>query len=61
VSGDVLTLHPEVAKNPAAMGASAYSINTFKVVGDTLWITSVRDQKGPVPQPVNVKLVRVEG
>ena len=60
VSGNVLTLHPEVAKTPAAMAAGAYSSNTFRLAGDTLWISSVRDQKGPVAQPVSLKLVRVE-
>jgi len=60
VSGNVLTLHPEVAKSPAAMANGAYSSNTFRVAGDTLWISSVRDQKGPVAQPVSLKLVRVE-
>lgn len=61
ISGATLTLHPEVAKNPAAMGAGAYTSNTFRVVADTLWVTSVRDQKGPVAQPVQVRFVRVEG
>lgn len=61
VSGNTLTLHPEVAKNPAGMEGGAYSNNTFKVAGDTLWITTVRDQKGPVTQQVNLKLLRVEG
>jgi hypothetical protein len=42
------------------MATGAYSSNTFRVVGDTLWISSVRDQMGPLAQPVSLKLVRVE-
>ncbi len=61
VNGQTITLHPEVAKNPAAMSSGAYSSATFKVAGDTLWITTTRDQNGPVAQPVRARFVRVEG
>ena len=60
VSGNVLTLRPEVAKSPAAMASGAYLSNTFRLAGDTLWISSVRNEKGPLAQPLRVKLVRVE-
>ena len=60
VRDNVLTLHPEVAKSPAAMAGGAYLSNTFKLAGDTLWISSVRNEKGPLAQPVRIKLVRVE-
>jgi hypothetical protein len=61
VRGQTITLRPEVAKNPADMASGAYSSATFKVVGDTLWIATTRDQKGPVTQPVRARFVRVEG
>ena len=60
VRDNVLTLHPEVAKSPAAMASGAYLSNTFKLAGDTLYISSIRNEKGPLAQPVRIKLVRVE-
>jgi hypothetical protein len=58
--GNVLTTHPVVAKNPAAMEAGSYTAYAYRLAGDTLWLTVQRNQQGPVPNPVTVKLTRVE-
>ena len=60
ISGNILTMRPIVAKNPAAMVAGAYSTFTFRLVGDTMWITSKSTDKGPVADAFTVKAVRVE-
>lgn len=58
--GNVLTTHPVVSKNPAAMGDGAFTVNGYRLSGDTLWLTPQRDQRGPVANPPTIKLVRVE-
>ena len=59
ISGDVITMRPIVAKNPAAMARGAFTTHTFRQQGDTLWVTDQRNQSGPVANPVTAKLVRV--
>jgi hypothetical protein len=58
--GNVFTTRPEVAKNPAAMVAGSFTTYAYRLAGDTLWLTMQRNQQGPVPAPVTIKLVRVE-
>ena len=58
--GNVLTLRPVVAKNPASMAAGAFSSYTYRIVGDTLWLTYRSTARGPVTNPPTVKLTRVE-
>jgi hypothetical protein len=60
VSGNMLTLHPQASKSPAAMAPGAFIVNTYKRDGDTLWIAQQRNQNGPYANPVTFKLVRVE-
>ena len=59
-NGNTITMHPIAAKNPAAMASGAYTTHTFKLQGDTLWVTDQRNQNGPIANPVSVKLVRIE-
>lgn len=59
-NGNVVTMRSLVAKDPAAMAARATSTYTFKLEGNTLWVTQQRGPRGPVPNPVTVKLTRVE-
>lgn len=59
-SGNVLTLRPVVAKNPASMAAGSYSTYAYRIAGDTLWLTLERDQRGSVTNPPTIKLTRVE-
>lgn len=58
--GNLITMRPSVAKNPAAMAPGAFSIWSYKLEGDRLWVTAQKTQDGPVVHPVTVKAVRVE-
>ena len=60
VTANTITMHPIVAKNPAAMAPGAFMTITFKVQGDTLWLTEQRNQRGPIASPTTFKAVRVE-
>jgi hypothetical protein len=55
-----MTMRPIVAKNPAAMAAGVYTVFSYKLEGNTIQVTTVRDQNGPIPVPVTIKAVRVE-
>jgi hypothetical protein len=57
---NVLTMRPLVAKNPAAMSSGWFVAYTYRVQGDTLWLTEQRNQRGPITSPHTVKLARVE-
>ena len=58
--GNVLTMHSVQSKNPAAMATGSFTTYTFKLEGDTLWLTQQRDLRGPVANPATFKLIRVE-
>jgi hypothetical protein len=60
VHGNEITMRPVAAKNPAAMARGAFTTWSYRLDGDTLWVTVERNQNGPVPDPVTVKSVRVE-
>jgi hypothetical protein len=60
IAGDLLTIRPVVAKIPVVMKAGAYEVYRFRVEGDTLSLTQVRNVRGPVAQGATTKLVRVE-
>jgi hypothetical protein len=60
VSGTTLTVHPLASKSPAAMASGAFIVYSYKIDGNTLTITQVRNQSGPFPNPFSAKLVRVE-
>ena len=60
VTGNVITMRPFVAKNPAAMVPGAFIAYTFKMEGNTLWVTYQRNQDGPITNPATIKAVRVE-
>jgi hypothetical protein len=60
ISGNIITMRPIVAKNPAAMVAGAYSTFAFRLAGDTIWITPKSTDKGQVADAFTVKAVRVE-
>lgn len=59
VSGDVMTRRPLVAKNPDAMAPGAFNEYTFRLVADTLWVTTARNETGPARNPTTVRYVRV--
>jgi len=58
-SGSFVT-HAVVSKNPAAMTAGAFTSYSYRVAGDTLWLTPQRDSRGAVKNPPTIKLMRVE-
>ena len=60
LSGNTVTMHPQVSKSPAAMAAGAFIVCSFKIDGNTLWISQQRNQAGAYSSPVTFKLVRVE-
>lgn len=55
-----MTMRPIVAKNPAAMASGAFVTYTYKLEGDTLWVTFEKNQDGPISNPTTIKLVRIE-
>jgi hypothetical protein len=60
MNGNEITMQASVSKNPSAMAKGAVSIYTFRRDGNTLTLTQVRTHAGPSPNPVTVKLTRVE-
>ena len=60
LNGNVITLTPVAAKNPAAMTPGAYTTWSFIMEGNTLKVTAVRNQNGPVANPPTITLVRVD-
>lgn len=60
VSGTIVTLHAIVAKNPRAQSAKNFTRLTFKLDRNTLWLTPMETETGPIPNPVTSKYERVE-
>jgi hypothetical protein len=60
VTGNVITMRPIAAKNPAAMVPGAFTTWTYELTGGTLVVTAKGNQNGPVANPVTVKALRVE-
>ncbi len=59
-NGNLITMRPIASKNPAVMGPGVVLTYSYKLDGDTLWVTSRKNQSGPIANPVTVKAVRVE-
>jgi hypothetical protein len=55
-----MTMRPIVAKNPSAMAAGVYTVFSYKLEGNTIQVTTLRTQQGPIPAPVTIKAVRIE-
>jgi hypothetical protein len=60
VTGNVITMRPIVAKNPAAMAPGAFMSYAYTLDGDTLHITEQRNQNGPLANPASFTAVRIE-
>jgi hypothetical protein len=60
ITGKQITMRPIAAKNAAVMAPGAFNTWSYKLVGDTLWVTAERNQNGPIANPVTVKCVRLE-
>jgi hypothetical protein len=59
LNGNVITMRPIVAKNPAAMARGAFSAYSYQLIGDTLLLIQQRTDKGPA-DPVRIKAIRIE-
>ena len=60
VAGNLITMRPVAAKNPAAMGPGVFIAYTYRLDGDTIWVTQQRNQHYPFANPVTIKAVRIE-
>jgi hypothetical protein len=60
IAGNLITMRPVAAKNPAAMAPGAFTTWSYRLEGSTLWVTAERNQKGPIANPVTAKCVRAE-
>ena len=59
-SGDLVTMRPIASKNPAVMGPGVFITYSYKLDGDTMWMTQRRNQNGPFANPFTFKMVRLE-
>ena len=58
--GNTLTMRPVVAMKPASMTPGTFTTYSYRLVGDTLWLTPQVNQSGAVANPPTIKLTRVE-
>jgi hypothetical protein len=59
-AGNLVTMRPIASKNPAVMGPGVFITYSYKLEGDTMWLTQQRNQNGPFANPVTFKATRVE-
>ena len=59
-NGNLITMRPIAAKNPAAMAPGAFSTYSYKLDGNTIVVSTQKNQNGSIVNPVTVKAVRVE-
>ena len=57
-SMQTFTERAEVAFSPAAMEPGRYVVQSYRIVGDTLWTTNILTQAGPVAAPQVGKYIR---
>jgi hypothetical protein len=60
LSGNILTLHAAVAKDPRAQRKQNFTRLTVKMDANNLWLTPLENEAGGIPNPVTSKYVRVE-
>ena len=60
LTANTITMRPIASKNPAIMGPGIVITYSFKIEGKTMWVTQLRNQEGPFPNPYTAKLVRIE-
>jgi hypothetical protein len=61
ISGDLITIHPVVAKSPVVMKPGANEVYRFHIEGNTLTLQQVRNARGVMVQSADIrKFVRVE-
>jgi hypothetical protein len=60
VTGNTIKYTRMVAKAPANMASGNFTDQTFTLNGDTLVLTQVRSQAGPIANPATVRLTRAK-
>ncbi|HWF08651.1 MAG TPA: hypothetical protein VG297_09310 [Bryobacteraceae bacterium] len=60
INGDQVTIRPIVAKIPVVMKPGAYEVYAFRIEGNKLFLTQVRNVRGPVEHGNAITLMRVE-
>jgi hypothetical protein len=61
ISGSTFTVHAFVAKNPQVMAPGRIdSVYSFKLEGNTLTTTEMRNGNGPVANPTTITYTRIE-
>lgn len=60
VTGNTIRLTRLAAKGPAAMAPGNFLEQSFMLKGDTLVLTQVRNQNGPMENPLTVRLTRAK-
>jgi hypothetical protein len=60
VSGNTIRFVAIVAKNPNLMAAGAWGESTFTLNGDTLVLTTTRNNNGPEANPQTIRLTRAK-
>lgn len=60
ISGQTLTTHPMVAKNPWVMAPNVTIVYTLKLGGKTLTLTQIKGEDGTIANPLTLKLSRVD-
>jgi hypothetical protein len=60
VTGDTIRFTRLAAMGPASMAPGNFVDCSFMVKGDTLAVTAVRSQNGPIENPVTVRLTRAK-
>ncbi len=60
VSGTTLTTHSKMAINPRSARPDDSDIYSFRIEGNTMWITDVNELGQPSKNPVTLKFIRLE-
>jgi hypothetical protein len=60
VMGNMIRLTRVAAKAPAAMAPGNFLEQSFMLKGDALVLTQVRNQNGPIENPITVRLTRAK-
>jgi hypothetical protein len=58
VAGDTVRSLAMVAMNPAVMARTGPTVRTYRLQGDTLWLTQVANADGPIANPTTETYVR---
>ena len=61
LTGDhLITMRAMVAKNPAAMTNGAFRTFSYRIEGETIIVTLLRNQDGPITPQITIKAVKIE-